>query len=58
MHHLLNSTEVYLYNINTGEMLPVTLTNTTTEHKTYKTNGGRMVNYTIEATLSQTRLRR
>lgn len=58
MHHLLNSTEVYLYNINTGEMLPVTLNNTTTEHKTYKTNGGRLVNYTIEAILSQSRLRR
>ena len=58
MHHLLNSTEVYLFNINTGEMIPVTLNNTTTEFKTYKNNGGRLVNYTIDATLAQERIRR
>lgn len=58
MHHLLNSTEVYLFNINTGDMIPVVLNNTTTEFKTYKNNGGRMVNYTIDATLAQDRIRR
>ena len=58
MHHLLNSTEVYLFNINTGDMIPVTLNNTTTEFKTYKNNGGRLVNYTIDATLAQERIRR
>ena len=58
MHHLLNSTEVYLFNINTGDMIPVVLDNTTTEYKTYKNNGGRMVNYTIDATLAQDRIRR
>lgn len=58
MHHLLNSPEVYLFNINTGEMIPVTLNNTTTEYKTYKNNGGRLVNYTIDATLAQERIRR
>ena len=58
MHHLLNSTEVYLFNINTGDMIPVTLNNTTTEYRTYKNNGGRLVNYTIDATLAQERIRR
>lgn len=58
MHHLLNSPEVYLFNINTRDMIPVTLNNTTTEFKTYKNNGGRMVNYTIDATLAQDRIRR
>ena len=58
MHHLLNSTEVYLFNINTGDMIPVTLNNTKTEFKTYKNNGGRLVNYTIDATLAQERIRR
>ena len=58
MHHLLNSPEVYLFNINTGDMIPVVLNNTTTEFKTYKNNGGRMVNYTIDATLAQDRIRR
>lgn len=58
MHHLLNSPEVYLFNINTGDMIPVVLNNTTTEFKTYKNNGRRLVNYTIDATLAQDRIRR
>lgn len=58
MHHLLNSPEVYLFNINSGVILPVILANTTTEHKTFKSNGGRMVNYTFDAVLAQERLRR
>lgn len=58
MHHLLNSPEVYLFNINTGDMIPVTLNNTKTEFKTYKNNGGRLVNYTIDANLAQERIRR
>ena len=56
MHHLLNSTEVYLYNMNSGEMIPVTLNNTQTEYKTHKGNGA--ITYTIEATLAQDRIRR
>lgn len=58
MHHLLNSPEVYLCNISSGDMFPVNLANTTTEYKTYKGNGGRLVNYTIEATIAQERIRR
>lgn len=58
MHHLLNSPDVYLYHITTGQMIPVILNNTTTEHKTYKSNGARLVNYTIEATVARTRIRR
>lgn len=58
MHHLLNSPNVYLLDMETKEMMPVVLTNTTTEYKTYKGNGGKLVNYTIEATLAQERIRR
>lgn len=58
MHHLLNSTEVYLFNINSGEMIPVTLNNTTTEYKTYRSNGGKLVNYAIDVTIAQDRTRR
>lgn len=58
MHHLLNATEVYLYNINNGQMIPVILNNTTTEYKTYKSNGGQLVNYAIEVTVAQDRTRR
>lgn len=58
MHHLLNSTDVYLYNINSGEILPVVLTGTTTDYKTYKGNGGKLVNYTFEAKVAHDRIRR
>lgn len=58
MHHLLNSTNVFLGDIVTGQMIPVILTNTTTEYKTYKGNGGRLVNYTINVTIAQERRRR
>lgn len=58
MHHLLNATEVYLGNIGTGEMIPVILNNTTTEYKTYKGNGGMLVNYDIEVSVAQDRIRR
>ena len=58
MHHLLNSPNVYLLDMETKEMMPVVLTNTTTEYKTYKGNGGKLVNYTIEAIFAQERIRR
>lgn len=48
MHHLLNSTEVLLFDIESKEMIPVILKNTTTEYMSYKSNGGKLVNYTLE----------
>jgi hypothetical protein len=58
MHHLLNSAEVYLYDITTDQMIPVVLTNGTSEYKTYKSNGNKLVNYTIEVALANDRIRR
>jgi hypothetical protein len=58
MHHLLNSTNVFLGDLVTGQMIPVILTNTTTEYKTYKGNGGRLVNYAINVEFAQERIRR
>lgn len=58
MHHLLNSTEVFLGDLTTGEMIPVVLTNTATEYKTYKGNGGKLVNYAIEVSFANKRVRR
>lgn len=58
MHHLLNSTEVFLMDIPSGRLMPVVLTNTTTDYKRFRTNGNRMVNYEITAELSQDRIRR
>lgn len=58
MHHLLNSPQVFLFDIEKQQMIPVLLKNTSTEYKTYKGQGGKLVNYTIEVTIAQTRKRR
>ena len=58
MHHLLNSTEVYLYDILKDQMIPVVLTNSTSEYKTYRNNGYKLFNYTIEVSYANDRIRR
>lgn len=58
MHHLLNSANVYLYDIAKNQMIPVVLTNSTTEYKTFKSNGCKLVNYTIEVAYANDRIRR
>ena len=58
MHHLLNSTDVYLHDLDKNVILPVILDNSSTPYKTFKGEGGKLVNYTIEATIAQTRRRR
>lgn len=58
MHHLLNSTKVYLYDFAKAQMIPVNITNTLTEYKTIKGNQGQANNYTIECSVAQTRIRR
>lgn len=58
MHHLLNATQVYLYDLEEYVLAPVLLTNTTTEYKTYKSNGGKLVNYDIEVEFANERVRK
>ena len=58
MHHLLNSPDVYMYDIAREQMIPVVLLGNTTEYKTYKNQGNRMVNYTIQAEVAQSMVRR
>lgn len=58
MHHLLNSTDVYLHDLNNNVILPVILESSSTPYKTFKGEGGKLVNYTIEVSIAQTRLRR
>ena len=53
MHHLLNSPQVYLHRIHTGEVYPLVLTNSSTPYKTFKNQGRKMVDYTIEAEVAQ-----
>lgn len=58
MHHLINSTDVYMYDIAKQQMIPVTIPTTSCEYKTYKNQGNRLVNYTIQVEIAQNRIRR
>lgn len=58
MHHLLNSTNVYLHDLEKNSILPVILEDSSTPYKTYKGEGGKLVNYTIQVTIAQSRMRR
>ena len=58
MHHLLNSTNVYLYDMTEDEMIPVTIPSTSTEYKTYHGQGNRLVKYDLEVEFAHYRTRR
>lgn len=58
MHHLLNSTMVYMYDFAKAKMIPVVVNNTTTQYKTFKSNQGQALNYTIEVSVAHSRIRR
>ena len=57
MHHLVNSTDIYLEDTLEGRFYPVIMETSTLDHKTYKNNGG-MVNYELSVSLAQSRQRR
>lgn len=58
MYHLLESTCVYLEDLDEGAVMPVVLTGTSVEYKTYRNNGRKLMEYVIEAELAQDRIRR
>lgn len=59
MHHLLESTDVYLHDLSgVNGLRPVTLTDTVVEYRTYQNNGRRLVNYTFNARVAQDFIRR
>ena len=53
MHHLFGSTNVYLHDLVEIIIRPVTITATSWTQKTFRNNGCRLVNYTIEVTIAQ-----
>lgn len=53
--HLLSTNQAYLHNLVTGAIMPVVLTDASATYKTYKTNGRKKVNYTINVECSQTK---
>lgn len=59
MHHLLESPVVFLQDLSEGKRIrPVVITGNTCEFKTYRNNGNKLMEYTIEAELAETRMRR
>lgn len=57
MHHLLESTEVYLHNLEDDTIIPVNITNNSCEFKTFTNNGKKKFNYEIDVELARTKVR-
>lgn len=57
-HHLLGSPHIFLHNLNTGEVMPVIITAHQADWKTYRNQGNRKSNLTIEVEEARTRVRR
>ena len=58
MHHLLESTQVYLYDIKTAEVYPVVIDDTSVEYKTFKNQGRKFFNYVFTCRESQNKIRK
>lgn len=58
MHHLIGSNMVYMYDLNEGICQPVVITDNSCEYKTYKGNGLKMVQYTINVEIAKEQTRR
>jgi hypothetical protein len=52
--NLFPSTRIYLHNLETQEIVPLTITDAETLYKNHKNSGRRLLNYTINAMSSQT----
>lgn len=58
MHHLLESTNVYLHDLEENKVYPVTITDNEVEYKTFTGEDCKMANYLIKAQFAQDRQRR
>lgn len=58
MKHLVESVEVYMIDKQTGLEIPVQMTDNSLQHKTFDTNGRKMVNYSLAWKESQKKIRR
>lgn len=58
MPHLLGSTNVYLYDLETAELRPVVITDTSYSQLTYLGNGAKPIQYTINVRVAQDFIRR
>lgn len=58
MKHLVESVEVYMIDVSSGEEIPVVMRDSSLAYKTYDNNGRKLVNYTLTWTESQKKIRR
>jgi hypothetical protein len=58
MHHLLESTMVYVYDMYEDKLFPVVIDETTVTYKTYKNQGRKFFNYTFKVQESQRKIRK
>lgn len=58
MHNLLESPDVWMTKVSENITYPLVLTSNTCEYKTYKGNGCKLTNYTIEADIAQPFIRK
>jgi hypothetical protein len=58
IHHLLGSTEVYMFEIQTQRMIPVTITDNSCKYKTFQNEGGKLVEYEINVKVAKEMIRR
>ena len=58
MKHLVESVEVYMVDMNSGNLIPVCMRDTNLEYKTFMNNGRKLVNYTLQWSESQKKMRR
>lgn len=57
-HHLLGSPHIFLHDLNTGKVTPVIITAHQADWKTYRNQGNRKSNLTIEVEEARTRMRK
>lgn len=58
MHHLLGSTNVYLYDITNSVAIPVVITDNACKYKTFQNEGGKLVEYEINVKVAKEMIRR
>ena len=57
IHNLLETTEAYLHDLETGDIVPINILNNTCEYKTFSNNGRHKFNYLIEVEVAQSKIR-
>jgi hypothetical protein len=58
MHHLLESTQVYVYDMYEDKLIPAVIDETTVTYKTYKNQGRKFFNYSFKVQESQRKIRK